>query len=95
MDENFIVADENVAAAKDGLDRTSKNLPFLRRLTVMVEEIESIQDQLSEAAAALYPEVGPPDSIFQGINDVRAARRLFVQRFDAGAISPCVPPRTD
>ncbi|MGH0359226.1 hypothetical protein [Sinorhizobium meliloti] len=49
MDEDFIEADEDLAAAKVD-DRMSRNIPFLRKVAAVVEEIESIQDEMSEEA---------------------------------------------
>lgn len=54
MDEDFIEADEELASAKDDLDRMSRNIPFLRKVTAVVEEIESIQDQMSEEARLFF-----------------------------------------
>lgn len=54
MDENFIEADEDLASAKDDLDRMSRNIPFIRKVTAAVREIESIQDQMSEEARLFF-----------------------------------------
>lgn len=50
MDDDFIQGDEDLAAAKDDLDGMSRNLPFLKTVSAVVEEIESIQDEMTEDA---------------------------------------------
>ncbi len=45
---NYINADEDLSAAQDDLNRMSRNLPFLREVSAGVEEIESIQDEMTE-----------------------------------------------
>ncbi|MBY5406830.1 hypothetical protein [Rhizobium leguminosarum] len=42
LDQDYIDADEDLSMAQDDLNRMSRNLPFLRVVAVVVEEIESI-----------------------------------------------------
>ncbi|WFU00686.1 hypothetical protein QA648_10935 [Rhizobium sp. CB3171] len=50
LDQDFIDADEDLSMAQDDLNRMSKNLPFLREVTAVAEEIESIRDTMAEEA---------------------------------------------
>lgn len=50
MDDDFIQADGDLAAAKDDLDGMSRNLPFLKTVAAVVEEIGAIQDEMTEEA---------------------------------------------
>lgn len=54
LDQDFIDADEDLCMAQDDLDRMSRNLPFLREVTSVVEEIESIREELSEEARNFF-----------------------------------------
>jgi hypothetical protein len=47
LDQDYIDADEDLSMAQDDLNRMSRNLPFLREVTAIVEEIESIRDEMS------------------------------------------------
>jgi hypothetical protein len=50
LDQDYIDADEELSSAQDDLNRMSRNLPFLREVTAVVEEIESIRDEMSDEA---------------------------------------------
>ncbi len=50
MDDDFIQADEDLTSAKDDLDRMSRNLPFLKTVAAVVEEIEAVQDEMTMEA---------------------------------------------
>ncbi|MDW9508803.1 hypothetical protein GOA81_28110 [Sinorhizobium meliloti] len=50
LDQDFIDADEELAMAQDDLNRMSRNLPFLKEVAAVVEEIESIRDEMNEEA---------------------------------------------
>lgn len=54
LDQDFIDADEDLSMAQDDLDRMSRNLPFLREVTAVVEEIESIREEMSEEARLFF-----------------------------------------
>lgn len=54
MDQDFIDADEDLSMAQDDLNRMSRNLPFLREVTAVVEEIESIRDGMSDEARVFF-----------------------------------------
>ena len=54
LDQDFIDADEDLSMAQDDLDRMSTNLPFLREVTTVVEEIDSIRDEMSEEARLFF-----------------------------------------
>lgn len=54
VDDDFIEADESLAATKDDLDHMSRNLPFLKTVTAVVEEIESIRDEMTEDARTFF-----------------------------------------
>ncbi|MBB3967236.1 hypothetical protein [Rhizobium metallidurans] len=54
LDQDFIDADEDLSMAQDDLNRMSRNLPFLREVTAVVEEIESIRDQMSDEARIFF-----------------------------------------
>ncbi|MGZ2484852.1 hypothetical protein ACVITL_003375 [Rhizobium pisi] len=54
LDQDFIDMDEDLSSAQDDLDRMSRNLPFLREVAAVVEEIESIQDEMSEEARLFF-----------------------------------------
>ncbi|TDK39128.1 hypothetical protein E2F50_03075 [Rhizobium deserti] len=50
LDQDFIEAEEDLSMAQDDLNRMSRNLPFLRKVTAVVEEIESIWGEMSDVA---------------------------------------------
>lgn len=50
LDQDFIDADEDLSMAQDDLNRMSRNLPFLREVATVVEEIESIRGEMSDEA---------------------------------------------
>ena len=52
--QDFIDADEDLSMAQDDLNRMSRNLPFLREVTAVVEEIESIRDEMSNEARVFF-----------------------------------------
>ncbi|MBX4900122.1 hypothetical protein [Rhizobium bangladeshense] len=54
LDQDFIDADEDLSMAQDDLNRMSRNLPFLREVTAVVEEIESIRDEMTEEARLFF-----------------------------------------
>jgi len=54
MDQDFIDADEDLSMAQDDLNRMSRNLPFLREVAAVVEEIESIRDEMSDEARIFF-----------------------------------------
>jgi len=54
LDQDFIDADEDLSMAQDDLNRMSRNLPFLRKVTAVVEEIESIRDEMSNEARVFF-----------------------------------------
>lgn len=54
LDQDYIDADEDLSMAQDDLHRMSRNLPFLREVTAVVEEIESIRDEMSDEARVFF-----------------------------------------
>jgi hypothetical protein len=54
LDQDYIDADEDLSMAQDDLHRMSRNLPFLREVTAVVEEIESIRDKMSDEARIFF-----------------------------------------
>lgn len=54
LDRDFIDAEEDLSMAEDDLNRMSRNLPFLREVTAIVEEIESIRDEMSYEARIFF-----------------------------------------
>ncbi len=54
LDQEIIDADEDLSMAQDDLDRMSRNLPFLREVTAVVEEVESIREELAEEAQIFF-----------------------------------------
>jgi hypothetical protein len=54
LDQDYIDADEDLSMAQDDLNRMSRNLPFLREVTAVVEEIESIQGEMSDEARLFF-----------------------------------------
>ncbi|NKL77644.1 hypothetical protein [Rhizobium leguminosarum] len=54
LDQDYIDADEDLSSAQDDLNRMSRNLPFLRQATAVVEEIESIRDEMPEEARIFF-----------------------------------------
>ncbi|MBY5461344.1 hypothetical protein HFO89_34415 [Rhizobium leguminosarum] len=54
LDQDYIDADEDLSMAQDDLHRMSRNLPFLREVAAVVEEIESIRADMSEEARILF-----------------------------------------
>ncbi|MBY3514147.1 hypothetical protein HFN76_18190 [Rhizobium laguerreae] len=54
LDQDYIDADEDLSMAQDDLNRMSRNLPFLREVTAVVEEIESIQDEMLDEARLFF-----------------------------------------
>lgn len=50
LEQEFIDADEDLSMAQDDLNGMSRNLPFLREITAVLEEIESIREEMSEEA---------------------------------------------
>jgi hypothetical protein len=54
LDQDFIDADEDLSMAQDDLNRMSRNLAFLREVTAVVEEIESIRDDMLEEARIFF-----------------------------------------
>jgi hypothetical protein len=54
LKQDFIDADEDLSMAQDDLDRMSRNLPFIREVTAVVEEIESIREEMSEEARIFF-----------------------------------------
>lgn len=54
LDQDFIDADEDLSMAQDDLNRMSRNLPFLREVTALVEEIESIRDEMTDEARVFF-----------------------------------------
>lgn len=54
LDQDYIDADEDLSSAQDDLNRMSRNLPFLREVAAVVEEIESIRDEMSEEARVFF-----------------------------------------
>ncbi|PZU82837.1 MAG: hypothetical protein DI528_18575 [Shinella sp.] len=54
LDQDFIDADEDLSMAQDDLNRMSRNLPFLREVTAVIEEIESIRDEMSDEARVFF-----------------------------------------
>ena len=54
LDQDYVDADEDLLSAQDDLHRMSRNLPFLREVTAVVEEIESIRDEMSEEAQVFF-----------------------------------------
>ncbi|NLS04330.1 hypothetical protein HGP14_13300 [Rhizobium sp. P32RR-XVIII] len=54
LDQDFIDADEDLSMAQDDLNRMSRNLPFLREVTAVIEGIESIRDELTDEARVFF-----------------------------------------
>ncbi|TAZ68018.1 hypothetical protein ELH72_35740 [Rhizobium ruizarguesonis] len=54
LDQDYIDADEDLSMAQDDLHRMSRNLPFLREVTAVVEEIKSIRDEMSDEARIFF-----------------------------------------
>ncbi|MGR9354502.1 hypothetical protein [Rhizobium leguminosarum] len=54
LDQDYIDADEDLSIAQDDLHRMSRNLRFLREVTAVVEEIESIGDEMSDEARIFF-----------------------------------------
>ncbi|TAV48381.1 hypothetical protein ELI30_08735 [Rhizobium leguminosarum] len=54
LDQDYIDADEDLSMAQDDLNRMSRNLPFLREVTAVVEEIEFIRDEMSDEARLFF-----------------------------------------
>ncbi|MBY5511855.1 hypothetical protein [Rhizobium leguminosarum] len=54
LDQDYIDADEDLSMAQDDLNRMSRNLPFLREVAAVVEEIESIRDEMSHEARVFF-----------------------------------------
>jgi len=54
LDQDFIDSDEDLSMAQDDLNRMSRNLPFLREVTAVVEQIESIRDEMSDEAQIFF-----------------------------------------
>lgn len=54
LDQGFIDEDEDLQMAQADLDGMSRNLPFIREVTSVVEEIESIQDEMPEEAQLFF-----------------------------------------
>ncbi|MBB4249450.1 hypothetical protein [Rhizobium sp. BK008] len=54
LEQDFIDTDEDLSMAQDDLNRMSRNLPFLREVTAVVEEIESIRDEMSAEARIFF-----------------------------------------
>ncbi|MDC7741233.1 hypothetical protein [Rhizobium binxianense] len=54
LDQDYIDADEDLSSAQDDLNRMSRNLPFLREVAVVVEEVESIKDEMSDEARIFF-----------------------------------------
>jgi hypothetical protein len=54
LDQDFIDTDEDLSMAQDDLNRMSRNLPFLREVTAVVDEIESIRDEMLEEARIFF-----------------------------------------
>jgi len=54
LDQDFIDADEDLSSAQDDLHRMSRNLPFLREVAAIVEEIEAIRDEMSDEARIFF-----------------------------------------
>jgi len=54
LDQDLIDTDEDLSMAQDDLNRMSRNLPFLREVTAVVEEIESIRDEMSDEARVFF-----------------------------------------
>ena len=54
LDQDFIDADEDLTMAQDDLDGMSRNLPFLREVTAVLEEIESIREEMAEEARIFF-----------------------------------------
>lgn len=54
LEQDYMDADEDLSMAQDDLNRMSRNLPFLREVTAVVEEIESIREEMSEEARIFF-----------------------------------------
>lgn len=54
LDQDLVDVDEDLSMAQDDLNRMSRNLPFLREVTAVVEEIESIRDEMSDEARIFF-----------------------------------------
>jgi hypothetical protein len=54
LDQDYIDADEDLSSTQDDLNRMSRNLPFIREVTAVVEEIESIRDEMSDEARVFF-----------------------------------------
>ncbi|MGY5809975.1 hypothetical protein ACXHXG_19950 [Rhizobium sp. LEGMi198b] len=54
LDQDYIDMDEDLSSAQDDLNRMSRNLPFLREVAAVMEEIEPIRDQMLEEARMFF-----------------------------------------
>ncbi|TBZ27201.1 hypothetical protein E0H36_32120 [Rhizobium leguminosarum bv. viciae] len=54
LDQDYIDAGEDLSMAQDDLNRMSRNLAFLREVAAIVEEIESIRDEMSDEARVFF-----------------------------------------
>ncbi|RFB90735.1 hypothetical protein B5K08_17500 [Rhizobium leguminosarum bv. trifolii] len=54
LDQDYVDADEDLSMAQDDLNRMARNLPFLLEVAAIVEEIESIRDDMSEEARVFF-----------------------------------------
>lgn len=54
LDQDYIDMDEDLSMAQDDLNRMSRNLPFLREVSAVVAEIESIRDEMSHQAQIFF-----------------------------------------
>lgn len=54
LEQDYIDMDEDLSSAQDDLNRMSRNLPFLREVTAVVEEIESIRDEMTDEARVFF-----------------------------------------
>lgn len=54
LDQDYVDEDEDLSMAQDDLSRMSRNLPFLREVVAVVEEIESIRHEMSDEARIFF-----------------------------------------
>ncbi|TAU52494.1 hypothetical protein ELI43_06510 [Rhizobium leguminosarum] len=54
LDQDYIDTNEDLSMAQDDLHRMSRNLRFLRAVAAILEEIESIRDEMSDEARIFF-----------------------------------------
>ncbi|RWY71711.1 hypothetical protein EHI46_17790 [Rhizobium leguminosarum] len=92
LDQDYIDADEDLSMAQDELHQMSRNLLFLREVTAVVEEIESIRADMSEEARIFFgwrPYAGKwsfPNPVWSEL------RQAFQEGRDDAPVELCAAP---